>query len=360
MTAALGMRDLSTNERTQLNFRICAMRVIACMAIVLLHTANVAEILYREQITLTQRAVSMGIVYEMMWAVPVFLMVSGSLLLPPEKEITTQTSLTRYALRILIVLIAFVFLFRFFDMVMNGEGFSVSLLSDALLKLFTGTSWSHLWYLYLLIGIYVLLPFYKMIAEKADEKQLRYLLLVYALFLSLLPLTRMAGVSSAFTIQTAAIYLFYFFAGYACAKNILNFSKGTAVCGLLLSTALIALLTHVRFAYDAAFLETVLNSYASPLVLVQTLSVFTLLYREKKAEEGEKVFGGRLITFLDENSFGIYLVHMIFIRYVFRYRQVTPYAFAPLSFIVYAAVFFVASCFAVFLLRRIPLIRKVL
>ena len=195
------------------------MRVIACMAIVLLHTANVAEILYREQITLTQRAVSMGIVYEMMWAVPLFLMVSGALLLPGEKAITIRTSLTRYALRILIALVAFVFLFRLFDMVMNGEAFSVQVLTDALYKLFTGTSWSHLWYLYLLIGLYLLLPFYRMITEKADAQQMRYLLLIYALFLSLLPLTRMAGVSSAFTIQTAAIYLFYFFAGYACAKK---------------------------------------------------------------------------------------------------------------------------------------------
>jgi len=71
-------------------------RVLGCLAIVILHTANVAEILYRDQISYANRTITMGVVYCMMWAVPSFLMVTGALLLDPEREISLKKIYTRY------------------------------------------------------------------------------------------------------------------------------------------------------------------------------------------------------------------------------------------------------------------------
>ena len=59
------------------------LRAIACMGIVLLHTADASVMLYGDAISNVQKTVSMGMVYCMMWAVPTFVMVTGALLLNP-------------------------------------------------------------------------------------------------------------------------------------------------------------------------------------------------------------------------------------------------------------------------------------
>ena len=59
------------------------------MAIVLLHTADASVMMYGDAISNVPKTVSMGMVYCMMWAVPCFVMVTGALLLDPEKLTTT-------------------------------------------------------------------------------------------------------------------------------------------------------------------------------------------------------------------------------------------------------------------------------
>ena len=43
--------------------------------------------------------------------------------------------------------------------------------SKAVEELITGHGWGHLWYLYLLIGLYVMLPFYRIIAELLGSRK---------------------------------------------------------------------------------------------------------------------------------------------------------------------------------------------
>ena len=349
---------LSIDQENRRHIGLTAMRVIACMAIVLLHTANVAEILYRDSISETQRMVSLTIVYCMMWAVPVFLMVSGALLLDSSRSLTLRKVFSTYVFRAGMALTGCVFLFRFFDMAMTVETFHAGIFADALLKLFTGTSWAHLWYLYLLIGLYLLLPFYRIVAEHVNTVQMRYLLIVYAVFLSLLPLSKMGGVTTAFQIQTASIYPFYFFAGYAIARGDLMVPRRYALAGFILSTGAIIGLSYLRFLNDLSMLDSMLGAYSSPLVAIQGLSFFTVFYtrRDAKPDASWKT----LIAFLDRNGFGVYLIHMLYIRLAFRHLQINPYVYGCGMLVLYAFAFFVLAVGTVWILRRIPAIRRIL
>ena len=66
------------------------LRVIACLAIVILHTAYGAGSEFEEVITSFQHTVTMTVTNCMMWAVPCFVMITGALLLPPEKDISYE------------------------------------------------------------------------------------------------------------------------------------------------------------------------------------------------------------------------------------------------------------------------------
>ena len=157
------------------------------MAIVLMHTLNISEILYRDEISKAQQRAALTGVYCLMWAVPVFIMVTGALLLDPKKEITVSKIFSKYILRVLLALVFAVLVFALFDACMNGDGIGFETFTSAFVKLIEGKSWSHLWYLYLLMGLYLLLPAYRAVAAHVSDKEYRYLLIVLAVFLLLLP-----------------------------------------------------------------------------------------------------------------------------------------------------------------------------
>ena len=366
------------------NLSFSALRVAACLGIVLLHTANVSEILNRESLTAGQSAFSLGIVYLMMWAVPAFLMVSGALLLNPVRQITLKKIFAQYIRRVGCALLACCILFRLFDLLMNGEPFTPMVVLDALYRMFTGQSWAHLWYLYLLLGLYLLLPFYCMIADACGEQMMRYLLLIYYIFLSILPVADAFGVSSAFEIQTAAIYPFYFFAGHALYSGKLKIDRKLAWALFFGGTLMIVLMMIARSRGSEELVKAytqLLGSYASPAVVFQSVGLFALVIGQRKdvssaqpaAPEDEKTgeapdnTGRKLpsalieaVELLDGAGFGIYLVHMVFLRLFLRYEGWNLFLTGEWSFFAFALGVFFLSAVLVTPLKKIPYVRAIL
>ncbi len=331
------------------------MRVVACVAIVILHTANVAEMLYKDSISLVADAASLIVVYCMMWAVPCFIMVTGSLLLDPAKEIDTGKIWKSYIVRALGALILFGLLFRIIDCLMNGEAFSAETIADALLKIFTGKSWSHLWYLYVLLGLYLILPLYRAVWKKAEDREIRYLLIVMAVFLSVLPLAKCFGQTSKFDLPISGIYTLYFFLGISITRGIIRIPRTAAILMFLAGMAATVCVGVIRFRYSADALDPLLNSYSSPFVVLQTTGIYAWLVGEAPGRGENKVIG-----FLDENGFGIYLIHMIFLRLALRYYGLNPYTLGIWSFAVLVVGNLAISCVITWILRKIPGLKRVL
>ena len=69
----------------------------------------------------------------------------------------------------------------------------------------------------------------------------------------------------------------------------------------------------------------------------------------------------KCIECIDECSFGIYIIHMVFVRLVLRYWQVNPYdgnsgaKFTDLFLIIFIVSFGITWC-----LKKIPCIKKIL
>lgn len=335
------------------------LRAIACIAIIVLHIFASASIIYGEQIEILVNAFSRLLSNVMMWAVPCFVMISGALLLSKERKLTYRKLFQKYVLRMLFALIIFSFLFRLFDMVMDGEQISVNILISWLQELFTGTGWSHLWYIYLLIGLYLMLPLYKKVADYGSEFDIKYLLLLYLLFLSLLPLTRIWNFSSGFYIHVSTIYPFYFFCGYAVHEGILKLNRWIALLSFILSSCLIAVLTIIRWESAIEWMEQ-FWSYSSILVIVQSVSIFTLFDCEQFKGSGKGIIS-KILVEIDQCSFGIYLIHMMFVRLILRYMKFNPYSGnALLNFVLLIVGTFLVSYVCTKILKKIPVLKKIL
>ena len=332
------------------------MRIAACVGIVILHTVFAANEYFAGGLTPTEDLCSRIVENNMMWAVPTFVMTTGVLQLDPGKTLTLEKLYGRYVLRIVMALVACCILFRLIDMVMDGEQMSLAGLGVAFVELVTGRSWGHLWYLYLLIGIYVLLPFYRMIVAKAMDRELYYLCGAYFLFVSLIPMIEGFGVNIAFYISESIIYPLYLFLGYMIYRKILCPGRGLAVLLLILSTAAIVVMDVMKY-HMSIDLPGELFGYASPFVIVQTIAVFTLVFHHT----GQRQRGGRMLFTIDGCTFGIYLIHMVFIRMLFRYIGWDPYQNMPLlSLPAVILGIFILSLIIVWCLRKIPGVRWVI
>ena len=155
-----------------------------------------------------------------MWCVPCFVMATGALLLDEKRNVTYKKIFTRYIPRILTALIICVFLFRFLDCIFEHETFGAGVITDALYKLYTGSSWAHLWYLYLLIGIYLLIPVLMNAVKSCSDSEINVFMAVCILFVSIVPVINMiTGVKSGFYISINSVYPVYLLAGYMIDSN---------------------------------------------------------------------------------------------------------------------------------------------
>lgn len=354
------------------------LRAVACISIIILHTVNVAVILYQEQISNGERIASLSVVHCMMWAVPCFVMVTGTLLLDKNRTVTIKDVFRKYILRIIIALIAFSLIFALFDMLMNKDGIGAAFLAKGFLNALTGDGWAHMWYLYLLIGLYLLLIAYRAIANHLSDQEYRFLLIVYVVFLSLLPLLNMWNAKAGFYIHVSSIYPFYLFAGYAIAENKLKINRWISILlmvigilGIIGFTVLDA--KNVRIAYGN------LLGYSSIFVLLLAVGVFSFVKnffgpsvdtQQKVGAEEEKGMAapektgiiGKIFLEIDRCSFGIYLIHMIFVRLVLRYWRLNPYT-SNVTVLVFAGVILavlIVSYGVTALLKLIPGVKKIL
>lgn len=338
--------------------RLGLLRIAACLAIVLLHSVHSARILFQESATMLQQLVSCIAVNEQMWAVPIFLMVSGALLLDSRREITLAKA-GRYIRRMLLALLVCSIGFRIFDVVMNGEPRTLMSFAKALQEFFSAGGWSPLWYLYLMIGLYLMLPFYHKVTAHCSERELQVLLAVMLTFCSLVPLLKAGGLRIGFYIPSSMIYPWYLLLGHYLRTYPGKRQRAVGLMAMLTASAALAALSAWQSARELDEVQTALvqqlTGYASPLVVLQAGGLF--LFCMSFANAGI----GRLRS-VDACTFGIYLIHMVFIRLVLRYMGWNPYT-QPLPVLAFAGFIlgvFALSLVIVMVLRRLPFFRTFL
>lgn len=242
-------------------------------------------------------------------------------------------------------------------MIFNPDRRSGAYFLNGLYKIFTGDTWSHMWYLYCLIGLYLLLPAYKKIAANAEEKDIRYLLIVYAIFESLLLLLDIGNIRCGFYIHVSSIYPFWLFLGYYLRCWGQQRKRSFYVWVFAVSTALLVVMTVVRMRWDIASLD-MLFEYNSILVIGQAFGVAGWFFR--CGEEGAAPLK-KVLSQINRHSFGIYLIHMAFVRLIYKHLHFDPFAVngaLGITLVVLAA--FVLSWFVDWALKKIPFFRTVL
>ncbi len=325
-------------------------RALACIAIVILHTFySVAGL---QSMTPALRTGAYMVRNAMFWAVPCFVMVTGALLLDPKREVTWGRILGRYLPRIVVALVVFTLLFVLFDAFTGDAPFSVRFLTDWLYKMVTDTGWSHMWYLYLMVGIYLMLPFYRMITIQAKDGEIRLLLMIYFIFQSLLPLVeKLCGTSSGFYICVNTVYPLFLFLGYALSKGIIRMGPVTASAVSAVGLVSILVLTWLGVQQETGVISKIVGNYSFPGVILLSAGIFELV---RTMSENWPALIRRALASIDRYSFGIYLIHMLFLKLAVVVLKLPIGSFAGLfGVLITAVVIFLVSYVTVFIFYRL-------
>lgn len=331
-------------------------KLCAAFGVVLLHVAYSSYLLFRNGYSVSQNSALLSITNALRFCVPLFVTVTGALLLDPEKQISIKTVWTKYIARILISLLVFSALFFTFDLVMNSDTLNAQYILGAVKKLYTADGWGHLWYMYLLVWLYILLPFLKMVVSKAEDRELRYLIFIYFAFVCVLPLTEFFGWTPGYLEYAGSVYPLYLLLGYALYKRIIAPKPIVSLAVFILCEVLTVVLNIIS---DSRGIENlgIFWNYRSPVTVLAVASCFSLFLNIGELKDGVLK---RIIISADRCSLGIYLLHMLFVRLLLRYIGMNPLEYGGIFGIIALSVIIFAVTFALIrLLKFIPGVRKI-
>lgn len=350
------------NRRRILSFDI--IRIIAVLAVITIHTSS-PLLTESTQGSLT---FTIGNILDSLsrLAVPLFLMLSGSLMLNEDRNIPTK-KLIKSAGNIYFLLLLWSGFYAVFFKVIYPVVTNKSVNIKDFVKAFLNGHY-HLWYLFMIAGLYLLTPVLRSFVKRDNAKTVGYFLLITIIiylapiflnvFLNIaLPYKNLIkGYAGNFKFSYTNEFLFYYIAGWFISNINLN-KKQRILLYIGGSSGLIITFVATQFYKnnDASF--TVFYSTAMLNVVIYALAVFTLLYyffKDINLPKAEKT-----ITTLSSLTFGVYLIHpfiLFFIRTLVTNKAETTLIKYPIEFLGAVILSFLAS----FIMAKIPLIKKLI
>lgn len=330
--------------------RLDVLRVIACLAVILLHL-SATLVMDRELLGTVSWHVANVIDAATRWCVPVFVMLSGALLLDPQKHTSPQEFWTRRMSRLLPALIVWSALYLAWRAYFWKEPLTFDVISHDLV---VGRPYIHLYFLFLIAGLYLVTPFLARTIGSLSSTQLRQVIMIIAALAMAANLLDLLE-SSALTMFVP--YLAYYLGGWYCARVLVDHPRAyslTLAGAIGIITVLTALLVSAHGLDDRwsfYFYEDF-----SPTTMVMSVAVFLLTLRGAIPPQVEAL-AQRLAPW----TLGVYVAHPIVVETLrYGYYHTIPILLRPPY---YVPVTFVATCVLTFglivLMQRVPGLRRI-
>ena len=351
-------------------FYIDFLRIIASVAVFVIHVS--AQNIYKTSVASSYwHAMN---IYDSLcrWGVPIFVMVSGALFLQKD-DIPPKEIWGKYVKRIVLAFFFWSMVYYIFGGNSVGEQISNLTTKDSLL------CWStiigghyHLWFLPMLVGIYICIPFFKRVVS--DKRIMIYYLATSFVFWSVLPTVSLlfreltngfiAGIADAIfrLISTCDVgvllgFAFYFVLGFYLSNE--HISKKNRIIIYILGImgfAATAVLTLI-LSNKAQTTNDVFYDYNCMNVVLQSVAIFVFV----REVASHITISGKHLGMFGKMSFGAYLVHVLVLDRIDRHLSFNSLSIHPvLSVPILSCLVFICAYTMSALMNRIPFIRKYL
>ncbi|MBD1363046.1 acyltransferase family protein [Mucilaginibacter sp. ZT4R22] len=329
------------------------LRLLAMFAVVVLHTASPLLFNYK---TVALGDWMAADVYNAVtrFAVPVFVMITGALVLGKDYELGDflKKRLGRLLLPFLFWSLVYVG-YQWYEEIIYFNRGTWGNISMVLHQLKIGSSY-HLWYVYLLVGLYLVIPIISKFVRNASEKELLYFLAIWfiTILISSPYLTRF---ETAVELRYFSGYTGYLVLGYYLANKQFNFP------GVVFMAALIFICFATVISIGTYYLEIrtkELSTYfyepVGPFVVMLSVGGFLIAknIRVIIPPKLERVFANT-----SKFTLGIYFSHALILN-ILDLNGVTYAIFNPwLSIPLVALLCFVISWLLIYVMSKVPVVK---
>ena len=325
-------------------------RIIAVLAVIMIHT-----VMGFVNFDISSLSYIWGNIFDSLSrvGVPLFIMVSGALMLDEKKKISVEKVFSKYILNIAFLFVLWSFIYMIPKMakaIIEDKPITFNYIIKHLVS-----GGFHMWYLIMIIGLYLIIPVLKLFVKKENSDNIAYIILVSVIFMFFpILLTCLSDLDSLFDVlceQLArleygfiGVFPTYFITGWY-VKHVGVKHKNTIYLSALISVFIITMLVQITGNYSDAY------SYSNILVYLYSLGVFTFINEIC----GNKV-SSKIVEKLSNLTFGVYIVHIIVLEIVnmfFYNAHITPFTIM-IRFSLVTAISFIGS----YIMSKIPGLRK--
>lgn len=298
--------------------------------------------------------------------VPLFLMVSGFLLLDSSKDESLGTFFKKRLSKVLVPYLFWAAFYMTWRWGFHREHFNAG---KVVRELFGGTAYYHLTFMNVILGMYLLVPLLRPFVRHASRSAQYYLLGLWFVAAALVPLfTKVTTVQVNCYLIVTPLFLGHFLFGAVYKRWPLRPRRwqALALAGVLVATVLLtAYCTHRWTRKGNGILDEYFYTYASPNVVVLSMLSFVLLMAVfAKTQLQSMPLLARLVRYIGTASYGIYFTHVVVLeclaRGAFGVRLTPLTGHAALAIPLITVVVVLACAGLVWVLQKIPGVRYLL
>ncbi len=294
-------------------------------------------------------------------SVPLFIMLSGVLLLNPEKaDEPIGVFFKKRLARIGLPLIFWTVAYFAWDHYIHGYALTPTNVAEGLL----GGSYYHLWFLYLLVGLYLATPVLRVLVKNLDHRRFRYFLALWVVGTFAIPFVNAFGGLG----FNADVFIFVGWAGYYLLGIYLLQTQVSSrvlyaclVGGLVATVVADGLVPAVLGANFMGFFHQPLNF----TLVLASAALFLILMRTTANQTGNNhpTFN-RGVSWISQNTLPIYLLHIMVLEVLengylglsLNMSVLSPIVEIPLL----TLVTFGLTALIVYPLKKIPLVNRLI
>ena len=333
-------------------------RIIAVLSVIMIHISAGFVINYDK----ASEEFLAGNIFDSIsrMGVPLFIMVSGALMLDEAKEITFKNQIFKKIKNVITLIILWAFFYAMVYQVLlpvlDGD---IPNLRMFILAIIDGHY--HMWFLYMIIGLYLITPFVRCIAQKENKKLVLAFIILSLLTQFSVPILegltliwgqchRIILFMSKLELHFFCGYITYYLTGWYIMHNDINRKVQRYIIYPASALALIATILYVHLTQDYNNAYSNMNIF----VYIYSVGVFSAIKNIPVEKYGKKM--KTLIVALSNLSFGVYIVHDI---PLFLFNRNMSYHDAPLLYLIIQFLgISIVSFVGCYILSKIPLVKK--
>ncbi len=329
-------------------------RIVAIVAVICIHVMSLVPAMVPRDSGRWWLGVSANAASR--WSVPVFVMISGALLLAPGRPESPASFYRRRLLRVGLPAVVWIALYYVFRVLVHHERLTPRQVGRELLY---GGSYYHLYFLYAILGLYLITPFLRVFVRTATRAELGA---ATGLALGLAAVNQLLGATVGISSPTYALTTFVPYVGYFLAGFFLRDVRVSASTAWLLAAAALASVA-AEVAFSARLTRHSMErlqvpmSYFSALTIVMSLAMFLLLARWA-GPAGLGPVARRRLSLVSACTFGVYLAHPMVLDRLYFWLHLTRGSASAATLVGLIGVTAVVTLAAVLVLRQVPGVRR--